>query len=335
MKLYTDATGKFQMLIPVEWEYKNPYIQRNEGEPHAFGTYDKLLGAFQISCKPVTNHIENVIKNKGLIVQQSGVKQLKFSEDYLSMNETETYLWTCAVDDHFVLVTYIIDTKASKKKKAQAELLDVHKVISSFKFIKPEFRDRVLTLRRYGLFMVSIAATIDLRNRALKNGAFIELVVLTANRIDGLLRLAIILTDQLEQKNEEIDTSILFQGESDNIIMERKIYQAALSKGIISQQIFDELERLYQERNKVVHRYIITDIRTENVLMIAKAYSEIENKVDEIINKLEQEQYELKIGINATDTPPGERLDGQLLSRLLTEIRDKHGRVKWETIEDK
>jgi hypothetical protein len=56
-----------------------------------------------------------------------------------------------------------------------------------------------------------LAATIDLRNCALKNGAFIELVVLTANRINGLLRLAIIMTNQLEQKNEEIDTSILYK----------------------------------------------------------------------------------------------------------------------------
>ena len=39
---------------------------------------------------------------------------------------------------------------------------------------------------------------------------------------------------------------------------------------------------------RVIHRYIITDIRTEDLLGIAAEYDRIDHKIDDLVNNLEQ-----------------------------------------------
>ena len=227
MKLYTDHSGKFQMYIPIDWQYKNPtlYNTVNDNNPQAFALYDDMLGAFQISCKPVNEHIQELIKNRKEPIQSSDTETLSFLENSISSERIEVYIFTCAVDDHYLLATYTIRNKNEKlRDKYNDELNKVRKTLSTVKFIKPEFRQKVVSLRRFNLFMASIATTIDLRNRAIQNNSFIEYVILSASSIDALLRLSIILTSQIENKNDEIDTTLLFQSESDKAIMEREIY---------------------------------------------------------------------------------------------------------------
>ena len=98
--------------------------------------------------------------------------------------------------------------------------------------------------------MASIATTIQLRNNSIKHKSFIEFIALSANHIDALLRLSIIYNDQIVNNNKEIDTTLLFQNESDKPIMEKDIYKKALEKNIITQEIYDKLFTLYGERNK-------------------------------------------------------------------------------------
>ena len=324
MKLFTEDSGKFQMYIPLEWEYKNPSFSESKNVPESFGTYTKMKGAFQISCKSINSHISNLIKTNGLNTQKSDSKHLKFKEKYIKSGSTRSYIWMAAVDDHFFLATYIFGKRKNKK-----ELQTVRKALNTIKFIKPQFRDQVIALNRFDLFMVSMAATIDLKNRAIKNGSFIEYVVLTANYIDALLRLSIILKNQLENKNKEIDVNYLFQSGTDRPKMEKDIYKIALSRGIITMTLNDELYSLYNERNKVVHRYIITDIRTRDLLEIAMRYYKLEEKVGDIVSGLEQDQFKLKIGIYGSDIPPERKITGIELKRLQSQVRDKHGKMIW------
>lgn len=318
------------MLTPLAWEYKNPLFESSGPAPHAFGIYDKVMGAFQLSCKPVNTHIEGLIKTRRLPIQESGKGILVFDEVFVDHGDQHAYMFCCVVDDHFIFATYIVDAKKAISKKGQQELTEVRSALSTIKYIKPAFRGKVLSVRRYNLFMASMAATIDLKNKAMKNGSFIELVVLTANRIDGELRLALILDDQLVNKHDDIDVTILYQGEQDKAVMERQIYKMALDKNIIEQDVFDELEVLYKERNRVVHRYIITDIRTQQVLQIAFKYYQLEEKVNRIVNNLEQKQFELQVGIHASSTAPGSMVDDDFLEKIRFAVRDKHGPVKWE-----
>jgi len=216
LKLFTAETGKLQMIIPIEWEYKNPSFYKTDNKaPESFGKYEKMRGAFQISCKPVNLHIEGIIKANSLNVQSSDSENLTFLEKLVEVEKSVNYMWICAIDDHFILVTYIVNSIQHNAKKGIEELQQVRKALTTVKFIKPQFRDIVIAQNRYALFLSSIAATIDLRNRAISNGSFIEFITLTANHIDALLRSAIILTNQLEKNNTDIDTSILFQSETD------------------------------------------------------------------------------------------------------------------------
>ena len=201
-------------------------------------------------------------------------------------------------------------------------------MLDNIKFIKPQFREIVISQNRYHLFMASIAATIDLRNKAYESNSFIECIVLTANYIDALLRSAIILTNQLEHRNSVIDISVLFQSESDKPIMEKEIYKRALSRNIIDQELFDGLINLYNERNKVVHRYIITDIRTEDIKQILFRYYELDDKVWKIVNTLEKRQFEQEIGLYGNGIEPGTEIKGELKLILNSQIRDKHGRIE-------
>ena len=292
-KLFTDPFGKFQMFTPVGYQYKNPGMARKDWEPHAFGAYDKSIGAFQISCRPITGNIAHLIMKRQLKIQSASSNKLAYEETFNGDGDLQAHMWMAAVGDHFVLATYIYDIKI--KATAEVILPEVRRCIDTIKFIKPEFRPIVLANRRYSLFMSSIGALIDLKNKAVESCSFIELVILTANKIDAILRLAIVLTIQLENNTNEIDTSLLFQGKEDKPISEGAIYKRALALNIINQALYDSLDVLYKERNKVVHRYIITDFRTEQVIDLVLKYYEIENELDIIIKKLEVEQFTKKV----------------------------------------
>ena len=327
MKLYTDFTGKFQIYLPLNWEYKNPSLYRKTepGSPQAFGFYDKDLGAFQISCKQVTDHIKQLIGSRNEPIQSSDSEYLIFSEQLLNTKEQYVYAFSCAVDDHYFFATYIVEPKESLLKKIEIELNEVRMVLASVKFIKEPFRNIIIAQKRFDLFMSSIAAIMDLKNKAIKRDSYIEYVVFSANHIDALLRLSIILNNQIINNNDEIDMTLLFQREEDKPIMERTIYQKCHDLKIINNFLFNELENLYKDRNKIIHRYIITDIRTEDTFKLAKAYENVFKKIDNIIATFETEQINKKIGIWG-NTKKGEftEVNKEL---LLTKIRDKHGKL--------
>jgi len=329
MKLFADETGKFQMFIPINWEYKNPSFYKNTTAPESFGEYTKMAGAFQVSCKVVTNHISKLISENNLKIHTYNDVELHFDEKVVRQKDLISYMWMAAVEDHFILATYsVTPIKKAYFFKYKKELKSVRKALSSIKFVKPEHRDIVVSQKRLSLFMASIATTIQLRNNSIKHKSFIEFIALSANHVDALLRLSIIYNDQIVNNNKEIDTALLFQKESDKPIMEKDIYKKALEKNIITQELYEKLFSLYNERNKVIHRYIITDIRTEDLLEIAVEYDKIDHKIDDLVNNLEHKQFELKVGIFGTDSPPNGRLNGLELKKLQYQIRDKHGKIK-------
>lgn len=327
MKLFSDESGKFQMFIPIDWEYKNPsfYKSGDITEPHAFGLYDNSYGAFQMSCKEINPHIEQLIRFRNEISQSSDSSLVLFSEQAVPTDKQWFYAFSAVVDDHYFFATYIAGKVKKFEKKVARELESVRRALTTIKFIKPEFRDIVIRERRFELFMTSIAAIVDLKAKAVEKPSFLEYVVFTASHIDAFLRLALILSDQLRNNHQLIDLNLLYQKETDKPIMERKIYEKCLNEGIIPTHLFQELERLYKERNKVIHRFIITDIRTEDILSLAVAYGNVFEKVDSLIDQLEKDQITSKKGIwgvrgNMVFTEDAKRL-------LLLKIRDKHGRI--------
>ena len=65
--------------------------------------------------------------------------------------------------------------------------------------------------------------------------------------------------------------------------MEKTVYKMALDEGLLTQNLHDRLSELYNQRNKVIHRYIITDLLTKDVMKIVYDYTILEEKVGEIV----------------------------------------------------
>lgn len=326
MKIFVEPEGKFAIKVPIEWEYRNTILEATQETPHSFELYKNPVGCFQINCVPKTKgEVPKLISANNLKPQKKGEVNIDFTERVFISDSFDIYLWLALVGEDFFLVKYVYESKKRSLKSLERELQKARDVLPTIIIITPHEREKFLTRDRFDKFMSSIAATIDLRNRAFKNESYIELVVLLANHIDALLRLSLILSEQIKNKNDFIDTTLIFQSSSDKPIMEKKIYERALTEGIIGQNFYDSLFNLYDERNKVVHRYIITDLKTRDVIKIVMEYSLILEKVDTIIETLEETQFQSKIGIYGTDTPPKKPINKIGLKRIISNIKDKHG----------
>ncbi|HEX7025715.1 MAG TPA: hypothetical protein VF268_00595 [Gammaproteobacteria bacterium] len=150
-------------------------------------------------------------------------------------------------------------------------------------------------------FIGGFTAAIELYNRAGKIGAFIESVCLAASIIEASLRMGLVLKHQINMQSSDILDELLFQGEEDKVTVERKIYDRALHEGVINQKLFSTLEELYKDRNRVVHRYIISELTTEEVLSIAIKYDKAIQDVSSAVEVLENEQIQRGIGITRSD----------------------------------
>ena len=151
--------------------------------------------------------------------------------------------------------------------------------------------------------MSGFAAALHLRSRAIDNKCNIEAVCITANLIDGLLRIGLILDYQIKGLNNAIIDELLYQGDEDKIVTERNVYRQSLDSGIISKAIFDELEETYKYRNQIVHRYIISEIKSDDILVTAFEYDLLMKKINKIVYALESKQIELGIGMTSVLIP--------------------------------
>jgi uncharacterized protein YutE (UPF0331/DUF86 family) len=103
--------------------------------------------------------------------------------------------------------------------------------------------------------------------------SFIEQVCLSATLIDGLLRLSLVMKQQIDTGKGIVDPMLLFQGKRQRkYISERDIYKKARLAKIITKKIEDKLNVLYNQRNIIVHRYLISDIKTKDVIKTSRQY---------------------------------------------------------------
>lgn len=165
----------------------------------------------------------------------------------------------------------------------------------------------------------------QLLNRAKEKGCFIECVCLSASIIDASLRIALILKHQIETQSSEFLEDLLYQGDSDKAISEREIYKRALNRNIIREDVFQRLEVLYKDRNRVVHRYIISEITTKDVLQIAARYEKLLLEISAETGELEKRQIELGVGMTRADRDVPVKLKQDFEQRLDGMIIEKHG----------
>jgi len=136
-----------------------------------------------------------------------------------------------------------------------------------------------------------------------------------------MLRIGIVLQQQLDNRTREIAPDLIFQGPQDKAISEREIYRRALAISVIDDATFARLQSLYDGRNRVVHRYIISRITTSDVLDIAIEYEKVITALSKRIYEIEEQQIQQGVGI----TVRGPTLEGDEGKRFLEEFaEEKH-----------
>tara|TARA_R110002072_G_scaffold302818_1_gene488941 strand:- start:2169 stop:3179 length:1011 start_codon:yes stop_codon:yes gene_type:complete len=326
MKYFTHPEGKFIIKIPVEWQYKNVAVGYDEKPPFSFELYEDNIGCFQLSCY---SEKEKAI-NKTVKSQKFDTDNLDFLEQRMDGGGFNMHLWFAVVEDHMFMAKYIYDTDKAENKKVKTELRKAKESLKSLRLLSLNARKEAIITDRYEKFMASLAASFDLLNAAYENKSAIEIIIVIANQIDAYLRLAIIMKKQLKNKNDEIDISLLYQGENDKAIFEKRIYKIAKDLGILDLTLFNRLETLYNKRNKTVHRYIISDLRTRDIDDLSIEYVFISEEIRLINEKLENEQFEEKIGIYGGLRNPQEEHSPESINFLHSQVNDKHLTGKWE-----
>lgn len=320
MKYFTDPNGQFVIKVPIEWQYSNVAAGYKEESPFSFVPYDdpESAGAFQISCYPAN---EKTPKNN---VQPTDKDNLVFIEKRMDDDEMNMHLWFCTVEDHVLMAKYIYSKKYGNSKRIKEELSKVKTALSKVAYISESNRERVISLDHYYKFEAALAASFDLKESALKSSSLIEFILVVASQIDSYLRLCIVMKKQLNRSSDEFEQKYFYQSEQCKPITERAIYKEAKALGVISENNFERLSNLYDLRNKIVHRFIISDIRTRDLVGIAIGYDDVSEEIRLVMRKLEDLQRSTKVGINKDSAVPDEEIDKDEVRFLFANVNDKH-----------
>lgn len=161
-----------------------------------------------------------------------------------------------------------------------------------------------LDVASFANFLRAFGACRLLLQKAHNKNSLIEGVVLYAALLDGLLRISIILKEQIVRKAEEIDETLITQKDRGSFFSERAIYRLALEKEVIDQDIFDELNDLYDKRNAIVHRFFLSSIQYADLPPVLLRFETLYQKLYKKVYELESKQIELGVGMTRGGTKP-------------------------------
>lgn len=319
MKYFTHPDGIFEIKIPLDWHYKNEVAGYENKSPFSFELFKNSQGCFQISCYHQT---EKQI-NPNLPTNEFNVNKLKFIRTELPDSEYKILLWGTVVEDYTFMAKFVYQPTNRNANIIKKQIKKVEESLSTLMCLSIERREFAVNYDRFEKFNASLAASFDLKNKAIKNRSYIELIIIIANQIDAYLRLCIVHKFQIIEETSLFKLEFLYQSENDRPIMEKKIYDKAKDMGILSEEQHLQLYQLYDLRNKVVHRYIITDIKTMELSRICFDYELICEEIRLILVSIENEQFEKNIGYHGTGDPQRER-DLNHVKELFSMVNDKH-----------
>lgn len=327
MRLYIDIYGRFEINIPDNWNCREEDCVN--GNPVTFTFGDDSEDCLQISCIPKSKGaIPNILLERNFDENKYLESPLRFLRRNIYQDDMEMTVWEAKVEDYFILVTHTVAKTEIQSEITKSHMDQITQSLETLSMIAPTNWAHVATHARFSRFMVSLLASIDLANKAQEKGSSIELVILYANQIDAQLRLALILHEQLQNSTNDIDISLIFQGKDDKPIFEKEIYKRSSDAGIIDEYLFTKLNDLYTSRNKVVHRYIISDLKTNDIIKLVVEYMDIHEMLGKKITALEQEQFRKNIGIYGGENNPADGIDPSRMDGLLTELHEKHANTQ-------
>lgn len=299
MKRFVDENGTFEIQIPENWKYT-----LNGGKVHTFQYYisERNFDTFQLSITDLPNP-QSVHRYK-MLIKGRKYKILNDVKIYDITNPTDTeqqmIVFIASIENKSILFTFIVDIDKNNpeiRKFIEDKKVYALQIISSFRLIKLENSTSVYESYLFGNFINGVGASNYMLNHAIANSSFIEATCILANLIDSLLRIGIVLKLQLINKNSKIERMWIYQGSKDKVISERQVYSKAKEIGIIEDAVFNELSMLYDNRNRVVHRFIISELNLADVEEIAKEYYFLFQRLNSIIKVIEEEQIITKTGM--------------------------------------
>lgn len=182
-----------------------------------------------------------------------------------------------------------------------------------YKAAKVEDLEKQVSESPMANFSRGFLSTKFLLDRAKNSGSLLELLVLNATLLDATLRLGIILSIQLREKNDHVQREMILQ-ESKAFISERMVYTFAKNEGILSENDFTEANELYDFRNTAIHRYFISGLEYMMISPVISQYERIHGEVAKKVNELEEEQVKQGVGMTKKE-------DIELSEEIIHEIR--------------
>ncbi|MGY8911290.1 MAG: hypothetical protein ACKVIG_15735 [Flavobacteriales bacterium] len=302
MKRFIDNNGIFELNIPVTWKYS-----LKEEKIHTFQEYEAWKSdSFQISI----NSIDSEDKKNSFLELTRTLATEKIGEfDFLRLPKSNhkdftTETWIKKIDDKMVIFTITFSNNPDKEldnRTVSEKLNIVRSVIKNFKLIEENKKDSTLNYYRFDMFLQGIGATSLILSKAVANKAFIEATCILANQIDALLRIGIVLKNQINKNNRDIETEWIYQGLKDKRKSEKDTYKKSLELNILSQSDYNKLFSLYDDRNRVIHRFVISEITLAEVEDIAYQYYQQQQNITKLIFDIESEQIRLGIGMTRID----------------------------------
>lgn len=135
----------------------------------------------------------------------------------------------------------------------------------------------------------SIATARLLLQKAHKDGALIEGLCLYVSVIDGFLRLSIVYsrTQKSPEHTYEFEKNLIHQSDDEKTYSEKEIYKIVYEEGIISDELHKKLLKMYEFRNKVIHRFSISIITYEQIAEACIEFEKIYQEIYSIVDLLE------------------------------------------------
>lgn len=319
MKYFTHPNGIFEIKIPLDWYYKNEVAGYENKSPFSFELFEDTQGCFQISCY----HKGEKKINPTLPKSKYNNDKLEFVQTELPDPEFKVLLWATVVEDYFFMAKYVCQPTKLNLKIIDKQIDKVKSCLSTLMCLSKDRREFAISFDRFEKFNASLAASFDLKTKALNNHSFIELIIINANQIDAYLRLCIVLKIQISENTSLFNLKYLYQGKKDKPLFEKKIYDQAKELNIISDKQHKKLYTLYNLRNNVVHRYIITDIKTKEIREIGYQYELLCEEIRIVLADIETEQFEKKVGYHGLKDPHRDK-DSNHLNELFSMVNDKH-----------
>jgi hypothetical protein len=154
------------------------------------------------------------------------------------------------------------------------------------RILKPMSGDQAL--EDFQNFTHSVSAARLLMSRAHENDSLIEGLVLYASIIDAFLRILIAhATGERDGTVTQLDLRY-FRHDDTLWMNERKVYRRAHTCGVLSESERHDLDELYDFRNVVIHRFIISGITYDQIGPRLDQYEAIFTRLRAQLEHIEQ-----------------------------------------------